>query len=58
MIAKKNVMISRPSINPRQNIMMEDCGKVKTLFLFDKGATKVQATFDKDSYNVGETAHV
>jgi hypothetical protein len=37
---------------------MEKCGDIKTLFFFDKGSSKIQATFDKDSYNVGETAHV
>lgn len=58
MIAKKNVMVSRPSINPRQNIMMEGCGKVKTLFFFDKGQSQLKATFEKDSYNIGETARV
>jgi hypothetical protein len=38
--------------------MMEKCGDIKTLFFFDKGSSKIQATFDKDSYNIGETAHV
>lgn len=42
----------------RQNIMMEACGGVKTLFFFDKGSSKIQATFDKDSFNVGETANI
>ena len=58
MIAKKNVMISRPSVPLRQNIMMEACGVVKTLFFFGKGSSKIQATFNKDSFYVGETAHI
>jgi hypothetical protein len=37
---------------------MEVGGEVKNLFFFDKGSTSVRAVFDKDSYNVGETAHV
>ena len=58
MIAKRNVMVSRPSINPRLNVTMELGGEVKNFFFFDKGSTSVRAVFDKDSYNVGETAHV
>lgn len=58
MIAKKNIMISRPSVPQRLNISMDACGEIKNFFFFDKGSTKVTATFDKDSYNVGETAHV
>jgi hypothetical protein len=37
---------------------MEDGSQVKNFFFFDKGITSVRAVFDKDSYNVGETAHV
>jgi hypothetical protein len=37
---------------------MEVGGEVKNLFFFDKGSSSVRAVFDKDSYNVGETAHV
>ena len=46
MISKKNIMISRPCVNPRQNIIMNVSG----------GSAKVTATFNKDSFNVGETA--
>ena len=58
MKAKKNVMVSRPSIPLRQNITMEACGDVKTFFFIGKGSSKLQATFNKDSFNVGEMAHV
>ena len=59
MIAKANFIVSRPSIlNPRQNICLEASGKVKNLFFVEKGLTQNSATFDKDSYNVGETATV
>ncbi len=58
MMAKANIMVSRPSINPRLNISMEAASQVKNFFFFDKGLTSVRAVFDKDSYNVGETAHV
>ncbi len=37
---------------------MEVSGKIKNLYLFDKGSSKVSAVFDKDSFNVDETAHV
>ena len=37
---------------------MEVGGEVKNFFFFDKGSSSVRAVFDKDSYNVGETAHV
>jgi hypothetical protein len=46
MISKKNIMISRPCVNPRQNITMNVSG----------GSAKVTATFNQDSFNVGETA--
>jgi len=58
MIAKKNIMVSRPSINPRINISMEVGGQIKKLFFFEKGSSSIRAVFDKDSFNVGETAHV
>jgi len=51
-------MVSRPSINPKTNIKMEVCGKVKTLFFVDKGSAKLEAIFNKDTFNVGETAVV
>jgi hypothetical protein len=37
---------------------LEVGGEVKNFFFFDKGSSSVRAVFDKDSYNVGETAHV
>ena len=37
---------------------MDVCGGIKNLFFFDKGSSKVTATFDKDSYNVNENAKV
>lgn len=37
---------------------MEVSGEIKNFFFFDKGQSRVKATFDKDSYNIGETAHV
>jgi hypothetical protein len=56
MLGKRRIMVSRPSINPRTNIKMEVCGKVKTFFFMDKGSAKLEATFNKDSFDVGETA--
>ena len=47
-----------PSVNPRQNISMEVSGQVKSFPFFDEGVSLVRAVFDKDSYYVGETAHV
>jgi hypothetical protein len=37
---------------------MEVSGQVKSFPFFDKGVSLVRAHFDKDSFYVGETAHV
>jgi sporulation-control protein spo0M len=59
MIEKKEIIVTLPpSVNPRQNISMEVSGQVKSFPFFDGGVSLVRAVFDKDSYYVGETAHV
>ena len=58
MIAKNNIIISRPSIVQNRDITKEASFKVKNLMIFSKGSTKITAKLDKDSYNVGETAHI
>jgi hypothetical protein len=58
MIGKKMIIVSVPCINPRLNVTMTGSGKVKNLFFIDKGSTTITATYEKDSYNVGEIARV
>jgi len=35
MMAKKKIIVSVPSFNPKKNISMEECGDVKNLYIFD-----------------------
>lgn len=57
MIAKRSIIISRPSSNPQRNINVEVYGKVKNLFL-TTGTCKFNAIFDKKRYNVEEHAMI
>ena len=52
------IIVSVPSINPKLNVTMTGSGKVKNLFFIDKGSTTITATYEKDSYNVGEMARI
>jgi len=58
MIGKKMIIVSVPSINPKLNVTMTGSGKVKNLFFINKGSTTITATYEKDSYNVGEMARI
>ena len=58
MIGKKIIIVSVPSINPKLNVTMTGSGQVKNFFFIDKGSTSITATYEKDSYNIGEIARV
>ena len=56
MIAKKMLVVSHVPTNPRENVMINLEGKVKTLFLLKQGTSKVSVTYSKDHFVIGELA--
>ncbi len=51
-------MSSRPNPYLRHNINIEVKGWVKSFPFFDEGVVLVRAVLDKNTYYVGETAHI